>query len=246
MSPRHPSDYQLEAYLLKGERSPVAAHVADCAACAARVDSMRHEGTAFDERILPRLRPALAGQRPAPRTRRLRWLLAIPAFAGVGLAVLLHNADGPVAGVDPFTHTKGEGCGLVVYVNHAGTGVPATEGEAIPAAASLRFRFLGASPMWLSLMSVDQFGEVSRLFPGDAESARVSGGTLLPGGAVLDGKAGPERLFLFCGRERLREDELQQAVVRSIASNADAVRRVTTIERLREEVDQGSILLEKR
>jgi hypothetical protein len=200
MTARCPSDLALESHLLDPDRSPIAPHVAACPRCAERLERMRAEGEEFAARVFPATVDAVeeaAARRPW--WRRPAFALPIPVLAAFAAAVLLLRPSGPP---EDYVGLKGGagGLGLTLFTpGPAGVG-PVLDGAGIAARASIRFRVRTVTPCHLWIASVDASGNVSRLYPagGGGGAYLLPGEVDLPGGAVLDGGLGPERLYAIC------------------------------------------------
>jgi hypothetical protein len=182
----HPSELKLERHLLDPARSPIAEHVAGCDRCRARLAEMEKQAEDFRRFVYPATLENVRRGRWTPL--RTLWLLA-PA-AGLA-AVLLIARPGPTP---DYIGAKGGPLTLTAYAALPSGTRPVSDGDAIPASASLRFRVRTEQPCALTLLSVDADGQVSRLY-----LQEVRGDTALPGGVNLDGKRGPERFFAVCG-----------------------------------------------
>ncbi len=119
------------------------------------------------------------------------------------------------------------------------------DGAGIAASSTLRFDVNPASPCWMTVMSVDEKGEVSRLFPADADSQQVKAAGPLPGGVQLDG-IGVERFFALCAPHPLVAAEVAAAVKKSVGAGSDAVRSATQLYGLAPDVVQSTVAVEKR
>jgi len=197
MTERHPTDLALEAHLLQPDGSPLAAHLAGCARCTARLTEMQAQGEAFHRFVYPATVAAVeAAASPVPWWRR-RWLALVPALAAAAAVVMLIRPSAPP---DDYLGTKGGGgVGLSVFVQDGGGARPIRDGEAVRADASVRFRVRAQKACRLWILSLDDRGQVSRLYPAEGTGgAEVSGQADIPGGAVLDGQAGPERIWAVC------------------------------------------------
>jgi hypothetical protein len=181
----HPSELKLERHLLDPERSPIKEHVATCDRCRLRLAEMERQGEDFRRFVYPATLDEVV--KPRFSARRALWLLA-PA-AGLA-AVLVIVRSGPTS---DYIGTKGAPLTLTAYAALPSGAKPVSDGDAVPASASIRFRVRTARPCTLSLLSVDGAGHVSRLY-----AQEVRGDMTLPGGIRLDGKAGPERFFAVC------------------------------------------------
>jgi hypothetical protein len=142
---------------------------------------------------------------------------------------------------------KGAGeLGLTVFTQ-AESGSPRilADGARVPADAALRFRVRTAAPCKLVLLSIDADGNVSRLDPAGTDGFGLTpGGQDLPGGAQLDGNAGPERVFAACGQE-LTPQAAIDAARRAASGGAARVRRASLLRGLPEGTTQATLLVEK-
>jgi hypothetical protein len=222
----HPSELKLERHLLDPARSPIAAHLEGCDRCRDRVAQMRQEGEDFRRFVYPATLDALQAPRfPAFRALRNLWLLA-PA-AGLAAMLLLVRA-GPV---NDYIGTKGGPLELTAYAAMTSGAKPLADGDTVSATASLRFRVRSPKTCALSLFSVDQGGQVSRLY-----TQQVKGDVVLPGGVRLDGKAGLERFFAVCGPDYV-------TLERAARNLGDGLREKSTLPGVR--APQASLLIEK-
>ena len=191
----HPSELKLERHLIDPAGSPVAGHVSSCERCRARLAEMEKQGEDFRRFVYPATLDQVA--RPRFRPVRALWLLA-PA-AGLATVLLVARA-GPTS---DYIGTKGGQLSLTAYVALPSGPKPVGDGDRVPASASLRFRVRAGEPCVLSLLSVDESGQVSKLY-----AQEVHGDVALPGGIRLDGKTGLERFFAVCnpaGYDRISE-----------------------------------------
>jgi len=247
----HPSELALERFLL--DPAPrVRAHLHSCPRCAARLEEMARQGEEFLQYVFPATVEKVeeAAERGA---RRFSWFqIFAPASAVVAAAALLllvrPATDDSCRVTSDLTCIKGEGgLGISVFLNGAEGARAAREGEAVAANAAIRFRVQPAAPCHLWIVSVDAAGQVSRLFPTEGD-----GGALLatrfevPGGAVLDGKPGPERVIAICTPAPMYYAAAERIVQTSMARGERAVRGNRVIGGLPEGTGQASVLLEKR
>jgi hypothetical protein len=250
MTARCPSDLALERHLLAPEGSPLAGHLDACPSCATRLETMQRQGEDFLRFVYPATVEAVeaaAGSRWGALLRWRRWLVLAPALGAAAAAVFLLAR--PAAPPDDYLGVKGGGpLGLSVFVQEGGSARPAHDGEAVAAAAALRFRVRTAQPCRLWVLSVDARGQVSRLFPSQGEGgAVVEKSADLPGGAVLDGQAGPERIVALCAASPLPWSSAEAAVRAAFPSaGPEAVRRAATVRGLPPGTLQDSLLLEKK
>ncbi|HEY3448601.1 MAG TPA: DUF4384 domain-containing protein [Myxococcales bacterium] len=244
-----PSDLALETYLVAPGRTPASGHLDSCAECQARLARMRAEGEEFRREVLPATVGAvLEAGAPARASRRNPWFVwaPVPAFAAAAAALAFLIVRPASPGAD-YLGVKGAGLVLAAFSSSSsagGPGQPVEDGATVPATAALRFRVRAAAPCWLWLVSVDAGGQVSRLYPVDgASGAQVRGEQSLPGGAVLDGSAGPERLFAVCTAQPWPFASLEAAAKASVGGD---VRRVKALGGAPAGAAQASLLLEKR
>lgn len=249
MTARCPTDLALERHLMAPERSTLTGHLAACPGCAARLATMQRQGEDFLRYVYPATVEAVeaAAARPSLRLAWRRWLLLVPALGGT--AALLFFLARPAAPPDDYLGVKGGGpIGLAVFVQEGSSPRLARDGEPVPAGAAIRFRVRTARPCHLWLLSLDARGQVSRLYPAQGEGgALVERSADLPGGAVLDGQPGPERIIALCAPAPLGWAGAEQAVKASAgAAGPEAVRRAVAVAGLPAGTAQDSLLLEKR
>ena len=238
----HPSELALEAYLLDRETSKVAPHVAGCEKCRARVARMEREGEDFRRFVLPATLDAVL-EKNAPRRRKAwLWLVGIaPVAAAAALIISLRPAEPP----EGYVGEKG-GMSLVAYLGSPGGTKAVVDGQAVSPAAELRFSVAPRGRCNLWLVSVDESGQISRIYPTDGEGgAPVSKQGPLPGGAVLDGRAGLERFYAVCSPAPLRYEDLTKSV-RAAVQGLEAVRKGPGLPGLPKGTRQVTLLVEKR
>jgi hypothetical protein len=247
----HPSDLALEAFLITPERSPVKSHLDGCDACKGRVARMQSEGDEFRQYVFPATVDAV---REAAAPRRSRWaslFAPVAALAAVGAAALLVVRVGPSKPPSDYVGTKGtehEGrAGLQVFMDGPDGARAVEDGSTVPAGAALRFKVKADDPhCYLWIASVDSTGAISRLFPPQgAAVADVPPGPV-PGGAILDGKAGLERVFAVCADTAQTTWEDVRRAASPAVGGADVLRRVKKLGEPLADECQSSILLEKR
>jgi hypothetical protein len=255
MTPCCPSDLALEGYLFERTSSKYAPHVTACAPCRARVARMEEEGQQFLQYVYPATVGKVEEAAGGPRTSWKSWMLVLPIPAAAAMAALLvvvlsGGAPDPLVHEIDQTQIKGGGSGslgLTVFLGAADGAQPIPEGGAIPTHSAIRFKVTPTKACWLWVVSVDAAGQVSRLYPtaGDA-GAEIAQGGLLPGGAVLDGTSGPERVFAFCAPKPLAYATVERAVLGAVAQGEEAVRSAAVVPGLRDGTAQGSVLIEKK
>lgn len=238
------SDLALEAVLLAPapEGSPDATHLAACPACADRLAQMRREGEDFQRFVFPRTVEAVERAVERPRFR-WPWVLAPAGALAAALVAVLLVRQGPP---DDYEGVKGTGMALAVYVNGDAGARAVSDGAVVPASAAIRFKVQPARDCWLWIMSVDGRGEISRLYPpkGTPPDRRSAGP--VPGGAVLDGSPGPERIYAVCAPSQ----ETAWAEVRAAATVAtggqERLRTARVLGGSLASAQQASLLVEKQ
>lgn len=246
MAARCPSDLALERHLLEPETSPLRSHLAGCASCKARLEEMGRQAETFHQYVHPATVAAVEAAVASHRRWRLRWLVLGPALAVVMAAVLfLVRPAGPPPDDDGATG----GLGLTVFVEEGASVRAVRSGEAVGAAAALRFRVQVASACRLWILSLDSTGEFTRLYPGEGTGgAAVSGAVGIPGGATLDGQAGPARIVAICtpGPAKWRALAAQLKGGVSVLAGEAFVRARPNAAALPAGARLASVLLEKR
>jgi hypothetical protein len=234
-----PSDLALERHLQDPARSAFGPHLEACPSCRGRVARMEAEAEEFHRLVYPRTVGAVEAAAEAAR-RRAPWRLSLWLAPVVVAAVALLWGPG-----SDYVGTKG--FPFTTWLAAPAGARAVADGTEVPAAGELRFRVQPPVPCRLWIVSVDSVGQVSRLYPVEGEGgAEVRQGGTLPGGAVLDGRPGPERLFAVCAREPLPFDRLER-VVRAVAGTGPAaVRSGKVLAGLPRGAAQATLLLEKR
>lgn len=238
---RCPTELELEAHLLGAAGPGLAPHVEGCDRCRARLEEMRRLGEEFRREVYPRTVDAVVAR--AVGRRAPRWLLVAAPLAAAA-AALLYARTAPPPG---YVGVKGGGLALTVFVKDGGAARAVADGQPVAASAAVRFEVRPARACRLWIVSVDGAGQVSRLFPaaGDAPASVQSPGAL-PGGAVLDGRAGPERIYAVCTPGALPLAEVERAA-RAVAAGGDrGVRAGGDLGGLPRDALQATVLLEKR
>ena len=239
---RHPSELALEAYLLDRETSPVAPHLGGCERCRARIARMEHEGEDFRRFVLPATLDAVLDENAPERRNRWLWLLGIAPVAAVAAVIVAIRPSQP--GPD-YVGIKG-GMSLVAYLGGPGGAKAVLDGQAVKPSSALRFSVgpQGRCNLWI--VSVDESAQISRIYPADGDGgAPVSKQGPLPGGAVLDGRAGLERFYAVCSPGPLGYDALTKRV-RASVHGPDDLRKGPALSGLPKGTRQTSLLLEKR
>jgi hypothetical protein len=240
---RCPSELELEAYLLDPARSRTAEHVATCARCRAEVAELQRQGDEFRREVFPRTVDAVVERSARRRWALPRWILAaapLAAAAAVAAVVLVNRPPADYVGA------KGGDLALTVLVGDAAGVRAARDGELVAARAPIRFQVRPARACRLWVLSVDGAGEVSRLYPVAGEAADARTAETLPGGAVLDGRAGPERVFAVCAPEPLAWPVVARAARAASAGGAASLRTTARLAGLPRGSAQATVLLEKQ
>ena len=243
MAARCPSDLALERHLLDPETSPLRSHLAGCASCQARLEEMGRQAETFHRYIYPATVAIVEEAAAAQRLWRRRLLVLGPALAAAVAAVLFLVRPTEPPGDDGATG----GLGLTVLVEE-GAGVRTVRsGEAVGAAAALRFKVQAASACRLWILSLDATGEFTRLYPGEGTGgAAVSGVVEIPGGAVLDGQAGPARIVAVCTPGPAKWRALAAQLKGGVAAGEAFVRARPNAAALPVGAKLASVLIEKR
>jgi len=243
---RCPSDLELEAMLVGA--APIAGHVRLCAACAARLSEMRRLGEEFDRDVFPRTVEAVI-EGAAGRRRLVRPFVWAGPLAAMAAALVLFFSRGVVP-PGSYLGAKGPTLSLEGFVRTPGGARPVSEGEAVEAGAGLRFEIRAARTCQLWIVSTDSSGQVSVIYPpADPNGAQVPAGkpVALPGGAVLDGRSGPERFFAVCAPPGVPTDLASvDRAARSVGPGEDRVRATRKLPEIPAEALQATLLVEKR
>jgi hypothetical protein len=255
MTARCPSDLALEVYLLDRATSKLSPHVGSCATCQSRVARMEQQGQEFLQYVFPATVGKIEEAAGEKRSHWRRWLMLAPVpLAGLAAALLLvaHPASGPspLGPDESYIGIKGGSAtslGLSVFLGAAEGARLVNEGEPVPATSALRFKVQPTKACRLWMVSVDAAGQVSRLYPatGD-EGAELSQGGALPGGAVLDGRSGPERIFAFCTPKPVKFAQVQRAVRNAVGPGANGVRATIVVPGFPDGTSQATMLIEKK
>jgi len=238
------SELALEAHLFDPARSPLGSHVASCGTCRTRLARMEQEGEEFRRFVHPRtVARLIAARKPARSGWGRIFVTLLPAAGLAAAAAMLLVTPRPPA---DYLGAKGAALSMQVWAGSADGAREVTDGEPVPAAALLRFRVASGQPCLLWLVSIDGRGELSRLFPAQGDApASVKGGTILPGGAALDGVAGPERLYAICSPAAVPLEDVERAVRGAVSGGTDALRRGPALPGLPAGTAQATLLVEK-
>jgi hypothetical protein len=243
MTDRCPSSLALEAVLLEPQSAPAAAHAKGCEKCRARLVQMEREGEDFRRFVYP---ATLAAVEKPVRAPWISWaFIAAPAAALAAAAVVIIAR--PVGPGEDYLGTKGAALKLSIYTGGAEKAHELSDREGVRANAALRFRVQASSACKLWIVSVDERGTVSRLFPAGGESgASVQGLVTLPGGAELDGRAGPERVYAVCSSDEVSLARLESVVRGTVGAGTENVRAAGALQGLPRGSAQATLLLEKK
>lgn len=188
-------DVGMERVLLGLASDDERTHSGSCEACRRRLLELDAQGQDFRRFVFPATLDEVVAQHQGRRRRR--WLM-VPALAAMVGVALVWRGPPP----DDYLGVKGGSLGLSVYtVDDSGAAVRLEDGARVTPAAALRFRVRPSQPCYLWLLSVDNGGLVSRLYPATGEAPLIASETTLPGGATLDGVAGLERVLGVCTLE---------------------------------------------
>jgi hypothetical protein len=196
----HPSELVLEKHLL-APSADVTTHAAGCPLCTARLRRMAEEGETFRRDVYPRAVVAVReAASPVERPGR-RWLLAaLPVAAAAAALVLVVRSGGP--GPD-YVGLKGGALGLTVFVGASSDSTAVVDGARV--ALMLRSASPSAPPGRAASGSPRSTPAVrcpGSTRPSGEAPATVAQSGPLPGGAILDGQLGPERLYAVCTSRR--------------------------------------------
>jgi hypothetical protein len=219
------SNLALDQYLIgelpAGERETLSTHLAGCRTCADVYAALATEQARFAERPLATLAADALARTQRPSAGMARWLrrLAIPSLAlCTGAAALVLMAR-PTDGI----RTKGS-FSLSAYVLHPERSVTggAHLGEALHPGDRLQFRYNGLKGGYLTVVSVDDSGEVSVYYPAGGAAAPVEPGrdVALPSAVELDGTLGREVVLAV----RCDQPVAVADVVRAARQAAEAAR----------------------
>ena len=238
-----PTDLALEIHRRDPAASPCRDHVASCPECTARLAVIEQQEDQFQRYMFPatvdRIRAGSHATVERPSWRRWLWLPALAASAA-GIALFAR----PFAQHPSYDGTKG-GHLFQVFARTPDGAQTVTDHGAVPRSAVLRFEATPPAPCWFTIVSVDGRGDVSKLFPEDADASLVSSAGALPGGAVLDDAVGPERVFALCAPAPLTLEQIALSVHQSVAIGDEAIRATRKVAGLPENVVQESVLIEK-
>jgi hypothetical protein len=238
----------MEAYLLDPEQSGLSQHLDGCDVCKARLARMEKEGEDFRRFVLPATLDEVVEANSGSRLPWKSWfMVAVPAMAAAAaLVIAVRPTPKPAEPPEGYLGEKG-GMGITVYTTGERGPTTVPDGGKVNPSAALRFSVrpgnLKACHLWL--VSVDEAGQVSRVYPtkGD-KGAQITQKTPLPGGAVLDGKTGLERLYAICSPEPIAYGQVESAVRAS--SSSGSIRKGALLAGLPKGAAQTTVLLDKK
>lgn len=246
MTDRCLSSLALEAVLLEPQSAPGAVHARGCEKCRTRLLQMEREGEEFRRFVYPATLAAV--EKPA---RWSSWALIFAPAAALAAVALVMIAVRPPRPAEDYVGSKGAALKLSVYSGGAERAHQVSDREEVRADAALRFRVQASSPCQLWVVSIDETGQVSRLFPASgATGAPVQGLVTLPGGVALDGHPGPERVYAVCTAKELSMLRIENAVRGTVNAGPGVgmvkVRTAGALEGLPGGSSQATLLLEKK
>ena len=187
-------------------------HLADCARCAKAFSRMEREAQAFFASVP--LEPfALAVKAKLRVQERRRW--AGPAALALAAALALGLLASPLQAVlnGPSHGNRSKGDLLDVYVGGAGAPRIAQNGEALAPGERIRLGYHGAEGGYLLVLSLDESGEVTPLYPEQGRSLKAEPGNqvhMLPESVELTGR-GLERLVMLFSDQPLEVEAAREA-----------------------------------
>ncbi len=245
-----PSQLALEEYLLDPDTVPIGEHVDACARCGEQLAEMRRLTAVFQRVVYPETADAVLDSiERAPWFRRIMKLLTAPALVGAaatcGLILLVGRfavADRPA---DDYVGTKGATLGLTVFARTLDGAEALADGSSVRPGTALRFDVRSPSngcSLWL--LSIDDLGHVSRLYPASGAPVTHHGGPL-PGGVFLDDRTGPERFYAICSPAPIDYAVVERAARQAGAGGDRRVRQAQVLGGLPRDAAQATLLLEK-
>ncbi|MBI5507891.1 MAG: DUF4384 domain-containing protein [Deltaproteobacteria bacterium] len=235
-----PSDLALERHLADPTHSAVREHVEACDHCEARLAEMERLGTEFQRFVFP----ATVDKVVAVTERRpffaLPWIGVLAPMAAAAAVVLVLLPEKPPA---DYVGLKGSGLSLTPFVATPSGPKALADHDRVPRGAGLRFKVHADQACYLTLLSLDDAGQVSELYPTSPEPALIAAGeTTLQGGIRLDDQAGSEQFFAVCTEAPVPMSELRALLTSTLGS---AARPLAAIDGLPDGTRQTSLTLEK-
>lgn len=237
-----PDDTALEVFRL-APSAEIRAHVSQCDACLRRLAQMERLEVDFKRFVFPRTIERLT---TLQENRGRRWMVLATLSVAMTIALVVATLYRPVQPDADYVGIKGRSLGLSVFaLGNDGTPQLVVNNSRVSAAAKIRFSVKPSSPCWLWVFSLDNTGQMSRLFPIEGESVRIQEETTLPGGAALDGMAGFERFVAVCAAQPISYATLAEIVQRQTVGDAQVVNDMSAVAGLPSTAMQESLLLEK-
>lgn len=222
------------------------AHTEACNRCRALLRSFDDEQRQFEQEIsFERFSAGVqrAVRRPAEaQPPRGGWLY--PVMAAAAMVTLMVSA-GPLQRYFtqpgftpmPMNRTKGADTGLDVKVKHSEGGHQRTASAEVPEPLApgeqVMIGFRTGSYPYVMLVSIDERGAVSPIYPSDGRSIPVTGNgkdlEYLPGALEFDGK-GLERVIVLLSREQLELSEIEAAAQRAYQAADGDVTHMPTLD----------------
>lgn len=222
MNPAHHGELELRRYRL-GELNEAAArgvrsHLESCEVCRGRLAHVDAERRDFEARIsFDRFAAGVeraARGHGSRRRRPPRWLA--PA-AGVALAaglLVTFAVRGPAVPDPPAVRPKG-GATVDFYVGGAGSTRVAASRELLHAGERVRIAYHAGGHRYVTVVSIDQDGAVSPIYPEHGESLSTGRGNgVLPDSVALTG-TGLERIVVVLSDTPLTVDAVRAAARRA-------------------------------
>jgi hypothetical protein len=227
-----PSELELDRWALAGRPSEhaVARHARGCPACAGRLEQVAEcEALVAPGVLEARVEAVYARAAAQERGRWARWRrlmaaspLAVGALAAALVAMLVLASwprPEPESGEQPAWKVVGEVALQVLVGQEVRAG-----GATLAPGALLTFRVTTARPGFLALVSLEQGGRASRVWPaqGPQAAAVARGLTLVQGGVAA--ARGAERVFVLFDQQPFAIQDALEAVLRGVGTEADLAR----------------------
>jgi len=200
----------------------VAAHLASCARCAARLGALRAEAQAFPNQVF------LAGlvqrtRRPAVK-RPAVWLGGLSALAAAA-ALVLFVRPAPTVGI------KGGGFALEVFARRAGRVEAIVDEAVLSPGDAIGFRIASQRPGYVVVIGLDTRPSVTAYVPSEGKAIPIAEASrqTLPGSITLDETLGPERLIALRCEEPVAASEIVRVAERALSAAGGDPRRVVGI-----------------
>lgn len=207
----HPSQLRLDEYVageLGAGQAEVAAHVAACATCAARLAATEQAQASFRTTA-----PALELRR---RATPPRWSWR-PMLGGAALALGALALFVVSRGERTGTRTKGAPV-FQAYVKNAWGVRAVANGDLVRAGDAIQFEFPAPGDAFVAVLGRDGTGRAAVLFPSGERAGRPDGAARFSN--VLDDAPGPETFRVFFCAEPVALEPLRGAFERDAAAPA--------------------------